>query len=133
MATIRADGSPRISGTELLIHAGEVWIGGLPGSRKFLDLRRDPRVALHTAPDDPPGWVGDARISGIAVLEDDDEPKAQFRSAWETLMDGMPEGPFDLVRLLIIEVSTVRVAPTGDHLVLEVWRPGEPVRSIERW
>ena len=44
MATLRADGSPRISGTEAPIREGEVWLGAMPGSRKVADLLRDPRV-----------------------------------------------------------------------------------------
>jgi hypothetical protein len=133
MATIRADGSPRISGTELLIHGGELWIGGLPGSLKFRDLRRDPRIAVHSNPEDPPGWVGDARLSGLAVLVDDDPGKAAFKAAWEAAMGSFPPGPFELLRLRIREVSTVREASTKDHLLIDLWRPGEAVRTLERW
>jgi hypothetical protein len=128
MATLRADGSPRISGIELTIASGELWVGGLPGSRKFADLRRDPRVAIHSGSVDPPAWDGDARLAGRAVFVEDEATKAAFLEA----AGGGPPGPFDLVRLDIAEVSTVREAPGRDHLVLEVWRPGEPVRSIDR-
>lgn len=128
MATLRADGSPRISGIELTIAFGELWVGGLPGSRKFADLRRDPRVAIHSGSADPPEWQGDARIAGRAVFVEDEATKAAFLEA----AGGGPPGPFELFRLEIAEVSTVREAPGRDHLVLEVWRPGEPVRSIDR-
>ena len=43
LATLRADGSPRISGIEMQFVAGEPWLAGMPGSVKFNDLRRDPR------------------------------------------------------------------------------------------
>ena len=128
MATLRADGAPRISGTEITIHAGELWIGGLPGSRKFGDLRRDPRVAVHTGSADPPEWRGDARLTGRAVFEDDEATKAAFLAA----AGGGPPGPFELVRIAISEVSTVCEAPSRDHLLIGVWRPGQPVRVIER-
>ena len=35
-------------------------------ARKALDLRRDPRFALHSGSDDPPGWAGDAKLAGVA-------------------------------------------------------------------
>ena len=128
MATLRADGAPRISGTEITIHAGELWVGGLPGSRKFDDLRRDPRLAVHTGSADPPEWRGDARVTGRAVFVDDEATRAAFLAA----AGGGPPGPFDLVRIAITEVSTVREAPSGDRLLIGVWRPGQPVRTIER-
>jgi hypothetical protein len=129
MATLRAAGSPRISGTELTIADGELWVGGLPGSRKFADLRRDPRLAIQSGSDDPPGFVGDARLSGRAVFAEDAATKARFLAA----AGGGSPGPFELFRLRITEVSTVRVAESGDHLTLGVWRPGDPIRVIERY
>lgn len=129
MATLRADGAPRISGVEITIDRGELWIGGLPGSRKFQDLRRDPRVAIHSGSDDPPSFRGDARLSGRAVAVEDQRDKAAFLAA----AGGGPPGPFDLFRLSIEEVSTVREAPTRDHLLIDSWRPGATVRRLERW
>ncbi len=130
LGTLRADGSPRLSGVEVTFLDGELWIGGMPGSRKSADLRRDPRLAVHSGSDDPPGFRGDARVSGRAVFEEDEVAKARFLEA----AGGGPPGPFDLVRVAITEVSTVEEAPTRDHLVLRAWRPGDAVvRRIERW
>ena len=42
VGTLRADGSPRVSGWEPLFADGEIWLGSMPGSRKNDDLRRDP-------------------------------------------------------------------------------------------
>lgn len=128
MATLRADGSPRISGVEATIHGGELLVGGLPGSRKFDDLRRDPRLALHSGSDDPPEFRGDARVSGVARFVDDETAKVDFLAA----AGGGPPGPFELVRVLISEVSAVQEAPTRDHLIVSVWKPGRPLRRIER-
>ena len=75
LATLRRDGSPRISGIEATFEDGELWLGMMAGSRKALDLRRDPRLALHSAsvdpPDDPTSWPGDAKLAGRAVEVDD--------------------------------------------------------------
>jgi hypothetical protein len=45
MATVRRDGSPRISGTEIdFADDGEIYLGMMPGARRAEDLRHDPRV-----------------------------------------------------------------------------------------
>ncbi|HEY0492636.1 MAG TPA: pyridoxamine 5'-phosphate oxidase family protein, partial [Candidatus Dormibacteraeota bacterium] len=72
LATLRTDGSPRISGIETEFAVGDIWLGMMPDSLKLRDLQRDPRLALHAtsddpAPDRPADWKGDAKISGRAV------------------------------------------------------------------
>ena len=69
MATLRADGAPRISGTEVELTDGQVFIGTPEDARKALDLRRDPRVTIHSPTRDPVGdvWAGEAKFSGVAV------------------------------------------------------------------
>jgi hypothetical protein len=128
MATIRADGWPRISGIEITIDRGEVWFGGMPNARKSADLRGDPRVAIHSGSDEPAAFKGDARLTGLAVPIEDEAVKAGFMEA----AGGGPPGPFDLFRLAITEASTVRVGEPADHLVIQVWRPGQGVREIRR-
>ncbi len=53
MATLRRDGSPRISGTEVQFAGGNVQIGSMPRALKAKDLLRDPRVAIHGPTHDP--------------------------------------------------------------------------------
>ncbi|HEV2061282.1 MAG TPA: pyridoxamine 5'-phosphate oxidase family protein, partial [Solirubrobacteraceae bacterium] len=52
LATLRKDGSPRISGTEADLVEGELMWGSMWRSMKALDLRRDPRFALHSGSED---------------------------------------------------------------------------------
>src|SRR3954469_22602684 len=72
MATLRADGSPRISGTEVeLSDDGTLRLGSMPGALKARDLLRDPRVAVHS-PTAEPGeggadWPGEAKVAGRAL------------------------------------------------------------------
>jgi hypothetical protein len=71
MATVRQDGAPRLSGTEIEIDSGEFCLGMMPATRRAADLRRDPRIAIHShsvdPPDDDPGaWSGEAKLSGRA-------------------------------------------------------------------
>jgi len=74
MATLRVDGAPRISGTEVDFHDdGELRIGSMPGARKARDLQRDPRMALHSPTTDPgeggAAWPGEAKVAGRAIEE----------------------------------------------------------------
>src|SRR5438309_1888548 len=72
LATLRKDGSPRISGIEVEFADGELYLGMMPGSLKLRDLERDPRLALHGPAEDaleehPPGWAGAAKLAGYAL------------------------------------------------------------------
>jgi Pyridoxamine 5'-phosphate oxidase len=134
MATLRRDGSPRISGTEAAFADGELWLGGMYKSMKALDLRRDPRLALHSASvdpsgDDPTAWEGDAKLAGRAEEITDPERKAAVTKA--TGGGEQPE-PYHLFRVDVTELVVTRVGDPPDHLVIEVWREGEGLRRIER-
>ncbi len=126
IATLRADGSPRISGTESLLADGELWIGSMWQARKARDLQRDPRFALHGGSDDPPAWTGDAKVSGVAEeITDPDRVRALNGEAGAG-------GPSHLFRLDLREVSAVRLDPAGKALVIDVWTPEAGVRTITR-
>jgi len=130
VATLRADGSPRISGWEVLFDLGEIWLGSMPESRKGADVRRDPRLALHSATADKDVKEGDAKISGRAVEVTDDDERAAFSKAFRTTNTIEVPTPFDLFRVDITEISMLR--PDGDHLDIEWWRPGQSLHRIER-
>lgn len=131
VATLRHDGSPRISGIETGFLLGELWLGMMPGSRKAKDLQHDPRVALHAAPIDLELIEGDAKLAGRAVEITDDETKAAFLQAHHAAgHEAPPPGPMHLFRIDVQEISLVRV--DGDHLVIDAWREGEDVKRVER-
>jgi hypothetical protein len=74
LATLRKDGSPRISGSEVIFADGELWLGSMWQSLKARDLQRDPRFALHSgSPDPDAGWKGDAKVSGRVEESLDEE------------------------------------------------------------
>ncbi|MGY1740492.1 MULTISPECIES: pyridoxamine 5'-phosphate oxidase family protein [unclassified Blastococcus] len=84
MATLRADGGPRISGTEVEFTAdGELRIGSMTGAVKARDLLRDPRVALHSPTVDPgeggTAWPGEGKVAGRAVHEGEADGAHLFR------------------------------------------------------
>ncbi|MFJ5776735.1 pyridoxamine 5'-phosphate oxidase family protein [Streptomyces sp. NPDC093094] len=126
LATLRRDGSPRTSGLEVRFLAGELWLGMMPDSLKALDLRRDSRFALQANPGEGTGMGGgDVRISGRAVEVDDPEAKGAYVKEVE------PPEPFHLFRTELTEV--VRTCVENDtYLVVQVWKPGEPVRTLKR-
>ena len=112
MATLRRDGSPRISGTEIQIVDGVLRIGSMTAAVKALDLRRDPRVAIHGPTSDPPakkpaGWKGEAKIAGIAT-------------------------EIESVVIDIHEAVITRLNEAGNRLVVESWNPARGHRSMER-
>ena len=127
LATLRRDGSPRISGIEASFGDGELWLGMMTGSRKALDLRRDPRLALHSAsvdpPDDPTAWPGDAKLTGRAVEVDDPERLRKL---------GAGDDPAHLFRVDITELVHTRVGDPADHLVIDLWQEGKGLRRMQR-
>ena len=126
LATLRRDGSPRISGTEVVFAEGEMWLGSMWRSLKALDLQRDPRLALHSASADPAEWKGDAKLSGRA--EEITDP-----ARIEAVVQGKaPPGPMHLFRLDIDEASTVALAEGGKSIVVTWWTPDAGVRTAER-
>jgi hypothetical protein len=111
VATLRADGSPRISGLELQFENGEVTFGMMDGSRKLADVRRDPRIAVHCPTLEPPDnnadWLGEAKLAGVAV------PAGR--------VEDVPDGSAFLID--ITEVVLTYLGTPADHLVIESWHP----------
>ncbi len=81
LATLRRDGSPRISGIEPVFAEGELWLGMMPDSRKAQDLERDPRLALHNATVDKEVKEGDAKLSGQGRPVTDDGEWQRYLAA----------------------------------------------------
>jgi len=127
LATLRKDGSPRLSGIEATFVAGELWLGMMPNSLKALDLRRDPRMALHSATVDVELLQGDAKLSGRAI--EMTEP-----GAWQVLnLEAEPAGGSHLFRIDVTEVSLTRIGEPHDHMVIESWNESRGLRSEQRY
>lgn len=121
IATLRADGSPRISGIEAEFEDGELQFGSMSDARKGTDLRRDPRFALHGPTSSPiegeeTKWPGEAKVSGRAV------PVGPIAEG--------PEGErfvADIGRVVI-----TRLNENATMLVIEFWTPRHGLRRVER-
>ncbi|MCV2491226.1 pyridoxamine 5'-phosphate oxidase family protein [Geodermatophilus sp. YIM 151500] len=128
LATLRADGAPRVSGIEAAIAGGELWLAGMPRSVKFADLRRDPRMALHSGSDEPDGWSADAKVSGQAVEVVDVAGRARFAAATGTPADG----DYELFRIDLDQVVLTGLNAERSALVIASWRPGRGLTRVER-
>lgn len=123
MATLRTDGAPRISGTESAFAgegaATELTLGSMPAAVKLADLRRDPRIALHSATVDPvdgqeASWPGEAKVSGVAVETSvGDDGSVSFR-------------------LELDAVVLTALTPDGKQLCIESWHPDAGYRRRVR-
>lgn len=122
LATLRLDGSPRISGIEIWFWQDDAWLGMMPGSAKGADLDRDPRFELHSAPTDIDLQEPDARIWGTAVRIEDQATIDDFAT---TLPHPAP-APGEMLLYRIKLEGAVLVGVDGDELVIDTWRQGVP-------
>src|SRR6478736_5889352 len=82
LGTLRADGSPRVSPIEVTLHDGHLFVGMMPGSRKALDIERDPRISLLTPVADKDDLAGEGKLFGeLRTVEDLDQIAAVFHAA----------------------------------------------------
>ena len=126
IATLRADGSPRISGIECEFTDGELRFGSMSGARKGADLARDPRFALHGPTFHPQegaesDWPGEAKIAGRAI------PAGPVAGE-----DGHEHPEGEMFVADITEVVVTRLNPEATKLVVESWTPERGLRQVER-
>lgn len=128
IATLRADGSPRISGIECEFTDTDLRFGSMTGARKGVDLGRDPRFALHGPAFHPEegkegDWPGEAKIAGRAigsgrVPADTDE------------VDDEPDGEMFIADITEVVITALNAEAT--KLVVESWTPDRGLQRVER-
>lgn len=147
LGTLRTDGTPRLSGTEVFFWRGEIVAGSMPRARKALDLQRDPRCAVHANPSDPEMRGGDAKFDADAV-EVLGADRRQFFTEWSRQYaaehgdggpDGGPAGEAEwdddgshLFRFDLRQVVLTRTDAEAGTLTVALWQPGEGVRHMTR-
>ncbi|PWI42547.1 pyridoxamine 5'-phosphate oxidase family protein [Streptomyces sp. ICBB 8177] len=122
LATIREDGSPRVSGSEVDFTGGGLTFGSMLNAMKARDLRRDGRCAIHAHPSSD----GDAKVAGVAVEVLDPAEKRATATGKE------PPGDFHAFRLTLTEAVLTTVDEENQLLVIHLWKPGHPVRVFKR-
>lgn len=110
-----------MSGTEIHVVDGELTLGMMDDSLKQRDVRRDPRIEVHSNPDDHDLAAGDARVTGLieatgpAPMPDDAGDDASTGTMYRVLLD----------RVVLIRVL-------GDQLEIRSWTPRSGERVAHR-
>ncbi len=137
LGTLRRDGTPRLSGIDPLLFGGELYLGSMPGARKGTDLRRDPRLALHSVPwesrrvaDDVAPVAADAKLTGHAVLVTDTAEIGRVMGHHQDTTGLEAPTESDLFRIDIQELVCISVE--DDQLVVDRWTVGAGRRTIRR-
>lgn len=125
IATLRRDGSPRISGIECEFTDGDLRFGSMTGARKGADLERDPRFALHGPTFHPEegrerDWPGEAKIAGRAI------------PVGPTTDDANEQPGGEMFVADITEVVITRLDAQATRLVIELWTPRRGLRAVDR-
>ena len=132
LATVRADGSPRISPIEPRVFEGRLLLVGMPHTTKFRDLGRDGRFCLHTATVDPHVGEGDVKLFGAVRNDRDTALHQRFAHMLyaESGFDlrGQEFDPFYVAEL----TGGSSVTIDGGQLTVTIWRPGQGERAVRK-
>jgi hypothetical protein len=130
VATIRADGTPRVSPVEPFVLDGTLWLAMLWHSRKAADLLRDSRILVHNVITSRDGGEGEFKVRGTARPEGGPDVQARYAAAVGASLGWTPEpGWFHLFAVDISQVTFIRYDDaTGDQHVASWPPPREFVR-----
>jgi hypothetical protein len=111
IGTRRKDGSARISGVEPLVMDGTLWLSMMQRSAKELDLRRDPRILLHSVISgrEP---APEMKVRGRVRPERDESTNERYAAAVATEIGWTPVvGHFALYAVDIDDVTYISYVP----------------------
>ncbi len=125
VATIRRDGTPRVSPVEPYVLNGVLWLSMMWQSAKARDLLRDPRILVHSVITSRDGAEGELKVRGTARAEHDQAVQRRYAEAVAADLGWDPQqGRFHLFSVDICQVSFVSYdTATGDQHVA-IWPPG---------
>ena len=107
IATIRKDGTPRISPVEFYAVEGHLMLGMMWQSFKARDLLRDPRCLVHSVVTSRAGNEGEFKLRGRAVELSEPALRTAYGDATEAEIDWRPSEPFHLFSLDIDDAAFV--------------------------
>lgn len=125
VATIRQDGTARLSPVEPLVMDGDLWLSMMWQSAKARDLLRDPRVLVHSIITSRDGAGGEFKIRGTTRAENDPAIQRHYAGTVAGSLGWSPQpGRFHLFAVDISQVSFISYdTATGDQHVA-MWPPG---------
>ena len=126
IATLKADGWPRISPNEVYFVDGELLLGMMRASRKAADLERDSRLTVMTPQCDREASRGDFKIYGRGVPIVDPGVRERYG---ETIFAAIGWRPLDPYPLYAIDVERAGYIDFADDHRMIRWTPA---RGLER-
>ena len=130
VVTVRRDGTARLSPVEPFLLGGQLWLSMLLNSTKAADLRRDPRLLVHSVVTGPDGGDGEFKLRGTARAETDPSVQQRYSAAVADALGWRPiPGEFHLFAVDLDDVTFIRYdSASGDQFVTRWPRGGEFVR-----
>jgi hypothetical protein len=124
VATMRRDGTPRLSPVEPWIMDGVLWLSMMWGSTKAADLARDSRILVHNVIADRDDHAGEFKIRGTARTDDSLDVQRRYAAEVAECLGWDPEpGRFHLFAVRIGHITYIKYdAATGDQQVA-MWPP----------
>lgn len=116
LATVQANGSPRVHPVTPIIGEGHLFLFMEPTSPKGHDLQRGSAYALHCSVSDNSGGEGEFYVMGRAVLTDDPAMRVL------AVQYGYPPKDFYILFELSVESAFSTLYPDGGKPVRERWK-----------
>lgn len=124
VATIRHDGTPRLSPVEPLVLDGDLWLCMMWQSTKARDLLRDPRILIHSVVTNRDGTEGEFKIRGTARTDNDRAMQRRYADAAASTLGWDPQpGRFHLFAVDITEVTFISYDPATGNQHVAIWPP----------
>jgi pyridoxamine 5'-phosphate oxidase-like protein len=125
VATIRRDGTPRISPVEPFLLDGELWLSMMWQSAKARDLVRDPRILVHSVIASRDGAEGEVKVRGIARTEHQLAVQRRYAKAVAASLGWDPQpGRFHLFAVDISHIAVISYDTDSGNQRVAMWPPG---------
>jgi hypothetical protein len=128
LATLRRDGSPRVSPIEPFFAAGQLLFGAMAWTLKARDLERDARCTLHSAITGPNEGEPELKLYGRAI-EADDDLRAACPTGWWT---DQPHEAARVFSLSIEEAAFVTWDYEGGEMTVRRWSRETGLKTSRR-
>lgn len=127
-ATLRKDGSPRISPVEPFLTQRHLLFGAMSWSLKTRDLARDPRCVLHSAISGPDSGEGELKLYGHAT-EADDQIRDGCEEGWWL---SRPAGTATVFALNIEQATFISWDTEHGQMTVRSWSPQRGLTETRR-
>ena len=127
LATLRRDGSPRISPVEPCLFHGHLLFGAMSRSLKTRDLLRDARCTLHSTVTGPDNGEGELKLYGRAVQADED-----VRDRCQGWWTERPRNAATVFALNIEQAAFISWDTEHGEMTVRRWSPQHGYREARR-